>query len=409
MRPSPRVAAICLALVPALASTLAGAALADDLFTRITDLRPGAPSGVPRLSGLVYDEAFWFIGTLDDFDTRIYRYDGVLPPVEQAATNVNPDELLRFGGEFVFRGGGLSDRELWRWDGVGAPFEAFDLLGSGSGFPEELTVVGDELCFDGVTPQGHELVCWDGVSSPTTFDLWAGSNGSDPEALATVGGKLYFEAYEPLAGGEPRVYEGTGPPALVADVRPGTGASLAQGFVEYGGDLYFAANEGSGQLRLMRKPPALPPVADPNGLGVRGELTVHAGALLFPGYEDGQSVYLRHYKDDALTRLEPAIAYADSFLPFANALYFVAGDATVDRDVWRWCGGETVERVSDGFASNQAWIGEGGLVPFDGRILLAAKGLDGAGTELWSLAPMSAIFCSGFLPGDVGEWSAVAP
>jgi ELWxxDGT repeat protein len=406
MRPPSSFAAILCVLT----SAAACAALADDVFTRVTDLRPGVPSGVPRLSALVHDDAFWFIGTLDDFDTRIFRYDGVNPPVEQAGTNVNPDELVRFGGEFVFRGGGLSDRELWRWDGISAPFEAFDLLGSGSGFPEELTVVGDELCFDGLTPQGHELVCWDGLTSPTTFDIWTGSNGSDPEALAAVGGKLYFEAYEPGSGGEPRVYEGTGPPALLADVRPGTGATLAQSFVEYAGDLYFAANEGSGQLRLMRKPPGLPPVADPNGLGVRGEIAVHAGALLFPGFEDGDgSVSLHYYQEDVLRRLQPVIHYADSYLPFANALYFVAGEATIDRDVWRWCGGESVERVSDGFASNQAWIGEGGLVAFDGKILLAANDGQGTGTELWSLAPMTAIFCSGFLAGDTAEWSAVAP
>jgi ELWxxDGT repeat protein len=406
MRTSSRFAV----LLVALASALPWNAFAGDVFTRITDLRPGIQSGVPRLSGLAHDDAFWFIGTLDDFDTRIYRYDGVNPPVEQVGTNVNPDELVRFGGEFVFRGGGLSDRELWRWNGVSAPTEAFDLLGSGSGFPEELTVVGDELCFDGFTPQGHELVCWDGLTTPTTFDIWTGSNGSDPDYLAAVGGKLYFEAHEPVFGGEPRVYDGAGAPALLADVRPGTGATLAQGFVEYEGDLYFAANEGSGQQHLFRKPPALPPVLDPNGLAVRGELAVHAGALFFPGFEEGDdSVYLHRYKDDVLNRLQPAIYYADGFLPFANALYFVAGDATIDRDIWRWCGSESVELVSDGFASNQAWIGEGGLVPLGGKLLLAANDGQGTGNELWSLAPMTAIFCSGFLPGDSSEWSAVVP
>jgi ELWxxDGT repeat protein len=406
MRTSSRFAV----LLVAFASALPWNAFAGDVFTRITDLRPGIQSGVPRLSGLAHDDAFWVIGTLDDFDTRIYRYDGVNPPVEQVGTNVNPDELVRFGGEFVFRGGGLSDRELWRWNGVSAPTEAFDLLGSGSGFPEELTVVGDELCFDGFTPQGHELVCWDGLTTPTTFDIWTGSNGSDPDYLAAVGGKLYFEAHEPVFGGEPRVYDGAGAPALLADVRPGTGATLAQGFVEYEGDLYFAANEGSGQQHLFRKPPALPPVLDPNGLAVRGDLTVHAGALFFPGFEEGDdSVYLHRYKDDVLNRLQPAIYYADGFLPFANALYFVAGDATIDRDVWRWCGSESVELVSDGFASNQAWIGEGGLVPLGGKLLLAANDGQGTGNELWSLAPMTAIFCSGFLPGDSSEWSAVVP
>jgi ELWxxDGT repeat protein len=385
---------------------------AQDVFTRITDLRPGTANGLLYLDAVVWNGALYFAGQDDASGLDLWRYDGLLPPALVAGSDgVKPQELVVHDGELFFRGGPANDRELWRYDGVAAPQEALDIFAGTHSGPAAITSFGDRLCFSGTTAAGAELMCWDGLNAPSVFDIRPGPEWSSPEGLAALQGELYFSAYEPTAGNEPRVYSGVGQPT-VFDVVPGAGSSGPMEFTAVGVDVYFTA-AADGQMRLFRREPSLQPVLIEPTLDVEGGLGSFAGALYVAGYSDTEpGPGLFRYEvgaADPLRGIQVPAPFADSFLEFEGALYFVAGVFPPFTDIYRHCdGSESVELVSRLFASDDQSV-DPGLVAFAGRIYFTAVEELATGRELWALDPMQPVFCSGFPGGDTGEWSAVAP
>ncbi|MEO8195657.1 MAG: hypothetical protein ABI689_02930 [Thermoanaerobaculia bacterium] len=385
---------------------------AQDLFTRITDLRPGSLDGVPALDAVVWSDALYFVGFVGSGDSSIYRYDGVNAPQIVAGSNVFPEEVVVYDGDLHFRGGPAGDRELWRYDGVATPLEVLDLLQPGEGSPKFLTPFGSLLCFRTATLSlGEEPACWDGLTTPTPFDIRAGEPGSSAQNFSVQGGVLYFDARDDVNGAEGRVYTGTGTPTLLADLLPGLPSSHPEDWATLGSDLYFSASDSGGQGRLFRKPDGLPPVADPLALDLEGGVTAYDGALFVAGHEDedgGGSNYLWRYTGTTLTPLQPSVTFANRFLPFANALYFTAGVDTPSRDLYRWCGSESVELLSVDFFGPNDSIGAK-LVPFGDKIYLAADNGLTTGSELWSFTPSTAIFCDGFGESATSRWNQTVP
>ncbi|MEO7974845.1 MAG: hypothetical protein ABIU84_14790, partial [Thermoanaerobaculia bacterium] len=72
------------------------------------------------------------------------------------------------------------------------------------------------------------------------------------------------------------------------------------------------------------------------------------------------------------------------------------------------CGSESVELVTEDWASTSDSIGAR-LVPFGDKIYLTSDNNLTTGSELWSLAPMTAIFCDGFGENATARWSTTAP
>lgn len=388
--------------------TSAAPAAAGDDFVRLTDLRPGAAHGVPSLSALVWNGELYFVGYVANFDSRIYRYDGVNPPVEAAAAGAMADEIVLWQDAIYFRGGPFSDRELWVWNGVDPAVEALDLLASGGSNPEHLNPYGDLLCMAANTDLSVEPLCWDGTNAPAIYDLAPGAAaGSLPEAFGEVEGTLYFSAFDADHGREGWVFNGSGAPTFFGDLRPGMPSSSPRDWVAAGLDLWFVASDEDGQSRLWRKQPLQAPELDPHGYDVEGELGAYGDALFVPGTDGvGSTPFVFRQDDQFSTRLSPSVALAGGFTPLAGALYFVAG--ATDKDLYRWCGDESVELVSTPFAAPGDTLRDQNLVAYDGKLYMSASA-EGAGGELWQLTPREAIFCSGFLTGDSSEWSLVSP
>jgi len=390
------------------AAPLAG----QDLFTRIADLRPGTADGLLYLDAAVWNGALYFAAQDDASGLDLWRYDGIQPPALVAGSDgVKPQGLLVHDDALYFRGGPANDRELWHYDGVVPPQEALDIFAGTHSGPAAITSFGDRICFSGTTAAGAELMCWDGLTAPTVFDIRPGAEGSSPEGLAALQGELYFSAYEPTAGNEPRVYSGVGQPT-VFDVVPGAGSSGPMEFTAAGADVYFTAAIG-GQMRLFRREPSLQPVLIEPDLVVEGGLGSFAGALYVAGQsasEPGPGLFRYEAAvPDPLRGIQVPVPFADSFLEFDGALYFVAGVFPPFTDIYRHCAGsESVQLVSTPFAGDEDWI-DHGLLAFGDRIYFSAVEDLTTGRELWALDPMQPIFCSGFPGGDTDDWSAVAP
>ncbi len=396
---------------------------ASDIVTRLTDLRAGGSHGVPVFDAAVFGGQLYFQAQDDSAGTDLWRWNGSAPPVKVAGTeNVGPSSLVVWDGALHFAAGLAGDREIWRYDGVAAPAEVLDLQPAGGSSPAELTVFDDRLCFGANLPTiGLELACWDGDGPAELFDLRLGASGGDPEELTVIAGELYMEVGSDTAGREPWSWNGVSAPAPLGDLRPGSSSSSPSDFVALGADLYFRASDGSGQGRLWRRIGSAPPELLSDDFDIEGGLAVFGGKLLVDGFVssnegDGQRLFRFeagqfHELDTNINGILNYILFgADSFVPFAGALYLNASHTTtVTNDLYRYCGpgSGSVTRVTDAFAAGGDYV-QSGMVPFQGKLLFTAR-TDSHGAELWQLEPDELVACDGLESGTTGGWSSTTP
>ncbi len=388
-----------------------------ELAVRLTDLRPGSASGVPGLDAAVFADKLYFAATADGGFLDLWSYDGVTPPGKVSGSDeLQPTHLTTWQGALYFLGGPTGDRELWKYDGVQPPVEVLDLLNPGSGSPDLLTAFGAELCFRAITSAavGDELVCWDGSTAPDVYDLRAGALSSLPEALTALGDGLYFGANVDGLGREPWRHETFLAPELVGDLRPGDSSSSPDSFVQNGALLYLRAADSGGQDRLWVDDGVVPPAMVSTSFDVQGGLASWGGKLLVDGFEEADEEVPDQLHVLRAGGLAPApwpwgrIFAARSFLPHRNALYFSATQTlSNETDLFRYCGGGIVERVTDQFAEATASI-HGVLVLFQDRIYFSADDPVN-GRELWYVDPMTAVFCDGVEDGHDDDWSSSVP
>ncbi len=399
-----------------LCALAAAAVVRAETAVRITDLRPGSFSGVPGLDAAVFADKLYFAGTADGGFLDLWVYDGISPAAKVPGSDeIAPTYLTVWQGSLFFLGGPAGDRELWRYDGVNPPLEVLDLLDPGSGSPTFLTPFGAELCFRATTPAvGGELVCWDGATAPDVYDLRAGVAGSTPDDLAVVGDRLYFGALVDDTGREPWSHEVFLAPELVGDLRSGTGSSNPESFVQQGPLLYLRASDSSGQGRVWADDGIAPPAMVSTTFDVEGGLASWSGRLLAGGYEeDGPlgeeptGLYVLRVAGFTSTPWAGGpLPAANGFLAHRNALYFRATPSTNESDLFRYCGGGSVERVTDQFA-DLSFV-DSRPVLFQGRLFFAVDE-PVFGRELWAIDPMTAVFCDGFADGDDDSWSTSVP
>lgn len=305
-------------------------------------------------------------------ETLLFEADGKLwragerPDAATLVSEVGPrcedDALLVLGDELYFVG---SDRshglELWRTDGTsaGTHMVADVNPGAGSSRPAEFVVVGDTLSFSAVDGQ-HDRELWrtDGTEVGTMLvaDLNPLGNGIGEPGFtqtAVVGGILYFEGNDGVTGYELWRTDGTAEgTALVADVRPGPGASDPGELTAVGDVVYFQAFDDVHHHELWR--------SDGTLLGTSMVTELHP---------DGSS------SPQKLTAVD-------------DVLFFQAYSPAVGRDLWRTdgtaAGTEPIEIVPGPGSSNPGgatWQHE--LVVDPDGVLYFPAGDGEAGTELW--------------------------
>lgn len=271
---------------PFLWALVVAAAAHADTAERITDLRPGAFSGVPGLDAAVFADKLYFAGTGDGGFLALWVYDGISPATKVPGSDeIQPTHLTVWQGALYFLGGPTGDRELWRYDGVNPPVEVLDLLDPGSGSPAFLAPFGPELCFRATSSLavGAELVCWDGATAPDVYDLRAAAASSSPDDLTVLADRLYFGTLVDDTGREPWSHENFLAPELVGDLRPGTGSSNPDSFVQHGLLRYLRASDSGGQRRVWFDDGVTPPAMLSTTFDVEGGLASWGGRLLAGG------------------------------------------------------------------------------------------------------------------------------
>ncbi|MEM6705603.1 MAG: ELWxxDGT repeat protein [Acidobacteriota bacterium] len=114
-------------------------------------------------------------------------------------------------------------------------------------FPPDFAVLDDHYFFvadDGLS--GVELWSTSATGPPALVaDLAPGSSSSLPNNLLVAGGRLYFRADDGVHGSELWMVDAPGSaPVMLGDLQPGSGSSVPQQFADVGGQLLFSADDG---------------------------------------------------------------------------------------------------------------------------------------------------------------------
>lgn len=386
------------------------APLRADTAVRLTDLEPGDEDGLNGLDAAVVSGALYFVGRNGAGQEGLYRYDGTNPPALLAdSVAARPRELTAWQGKLYFQGGPSNDRELWRYDPVGATFvEALDLRPTGNGNPQRFAAPPGLLCFSAFTDNfGFEPHCWDGTNPPTVLDLTPGASSSAPLYLTPWNGALAL-VNETDAEGLVLTWDGSGA-AEPIDPGPGEPYSNACCLSAIGTELYFQAQDGSSFYRIFGHAESGSPARVSTTFEPGGFIGSFRGQMVTDGEDPALGVLspeLWRRVAGALRRVRPgdAVAGTDGHVEVAGASYFTGYPslASDDRDLYKYCGAGPVGLATPAFAGDAASVVGDRAVGFLGRVYVSAT--DGLfGEELWEITP-DHLFCDDFETGGTSSW-----
>jgi ELWxxDGT repeat protein len=164
----------------------------------------------------------------------------------------------------------------------------------------QFTQMNHKFYFTGYEREhGKEPWVYDGSNPPAILaDITEGSNSSAPLYFTAFGNKLYFSAQDEIHGREIWVYDGINPPELLLDIEKGSGSSSPEQLMVSNDKLYFKAftkafgtelwqYDGINEPRMVSDLYRGPAGSDPNDLVVyKGQLYLSAVTK-----EEGRQLY----------------------------------------------------------------------------------------------------------------------
>ena len=219
------------------------------------------------------------------------------------------------------------------------------------------------------------------------------AGASDPQEMTEFGGALYFSADDPIHGRELWRTDGTlSGTTLVRDLAPEGAQGQPREFTVSGGVLYFVASDGTNNGSVLWKTDGTAPgtvvVANtlPGGNPSPGLLTDVAGTLIFQSIdENGTALWATDGTPDAQVRLRGfnVIDSADtSRLAIGGTLYFSAAETSNDRELWKSDGTSGGTELVRDIRSGSSGSNPRYLTEYLGELFFQAS--DGVtGAELW--------------------------
>jgi ELWxxDGT repeat protein/VCBS repeat-containing protein len=245
--------------------------------------------------------------------------------------------------------------------------QLIDLNGTGASAPADFVQMGSVAFFtaDNGTA-GRELWRTDGTAAGTSMvrDIRSGSSGSGIKNLINVNGTLYFVADDGTNGAELWKSDGTtAGTVMVSNIVSGSTGSSPENLANVDGTLYFTADDNTIGRELWK--------SDGTAAG-----TVLVKDI-FTGTDSGSS--------------QPNSSFPSLLTNFNGTLYFVAGDNTTGRELWKSDGTSAgTVMVKDIFTGTYTYDGETypnnatpmNLTVSGGKLFFTAN--DGTnGRELW--------------------------
>ncbi len=287
----------------------------------------------------------------------------------------DPDYHTVLGGKIYFHAeDAATGIELWVHDPATSTNTRLTDLSAGpnDSYPEELTAFNGKLYFiaDG-DATGYELYCYDPSNNTTTLvsDINTGTDDSYPSDLMVVGSKMYFSAESATAGRELYAFDGSSVPVRVTDLAPGASDGVDswgggdKGIGAFGGRIYFGGRtSGAGGYQLYAYDPSsntatLVYTLNPGGGGRPYGFMEYGGKLYFHAEDGTTGQELWTTTGTATTRvtdLNPGSASSgfDAMIVWNNRLYAQADNGTTGDELYSFADPAAITALSfDGEAS----------------------------------------------------------
>lgn len=319
------------------------------------------PTHLTNVNGTLY-----FVANDGVNGNELWKSDGttngtvLVKNINSGLSSSDPEQLIVLGSTLYFTAdNGSNGIELWKSDGTSSGTVMVRDIRSGSRDSDikNITLMGSVLYFtanDG--SNGSELWKTNGTSSGTSMvkNIQSGSSSSNPSSLTVVSGVLYFAAKTSAHGTELWKSNGTSSgTTLVKDIRTGTSrwgivnSGSPNNLVNFGGTLYFAANDGSNGLELWKS----------NGTS--------SGTIMVKNIRSGSS----SSKPTLMTVVN-------------NQLYFLADNGTNGVELWKSDGTTSGTALVKDIYQGATSSGITELVVLNGTLYLNATNASN-GTELW--------------------------
>ncbi len=360
----------------------------------VRDLFPGpfgsSPASLTEVAGTLF-----FVARDENRGVQLWRSDGsemgtsVVGDANPSA-QYPPLHLFNYQNQLLFSANdGLSGYELWRSDGseVGT-VQVAELNSSGGASPGPFAEWNGELFFSATDGSGRELWRWNGAGAPVLIDINLAA-GSEPVQLTGAGSRLYFEAHDSLdVDGQPKraLWSWDGSSAvMVADVG-GTEAVQLLNLTAVENGLYFVVRaEATKAMALWHSDGVATVLVDDLGRLDEVSLLALDGRLFYTKQDEIQGVELAELDvtSNSVTTLHDLSVGETSSSPrnlsrFGSNVLFSAFEPAHGRELWR--GGAEVVRVEDMAGPGESRPTE--LTVVDGQLYFSAT--DGVhGTELW--------------------------
>jgi len=191
----------------------------------------------------------------------LFVSDGTVAGTSQLAVPcTDPGNMVPFGGQFFFRAASSSGYELWTTDGtVAGTTQVADLMpGPAGSHPEHFLPTAAGLVFRAVLPAGRRLLRLSATATITDLGAIPNDAPSGVTVTSQVSGFVPFQggllfAGTDGAGDEPWRFDGTQPPARLADLARNGPSLLPAGNgvrVAVRDRLFFTADDTQNGLEL---------------------------------------------------------------------------------------------------------------------------------------------------------------
>lgn len=277
-------------------------------------------------SFLAFNNRLYFTGYDPTANNELWTSDGTeagtfrVADLNSGAASGMPGHYIAGVGVFYF----VTSNTLWRSDGTGGGTQlvkSFVAINRNGIFGKPSLFLNNQTLYFSATvgsSNNYELWKSDGTDPGTILvrDINTGTNVSSfPEGFVSYGGSVYFSAQTSATGYELWKTDGTqAGTVLVRDISSGNNSSSVSDLVEFQGELYFAASSSSGR-ELWKT----------DGTAAN---TILVKDIAQP------------YSGGGLTNSNPT-----TLLPFANKLLFLADDGLRGVEWWESDGTESGTHV----------------------------------------------------------------
>ncbi|MCP5047569.1 MAG: hypothetical protein GY940_10380 [bacterium] len=277
----------------------------------------------------------------------------------------------------------FSGVELFEYDGGRPPRLVADLApgSSSSSYPRNFCVFNNKLYFS--TDFG--IYAYDGVNTPTNI------TSSRADSFMEFNGKLYFPGTDGTYGKELWVYDGSNPPTIVEDIRPGSASSNPRGFCVYNDKLYFSAYLGSSYGIMVYDGVNPVALAANHNSSVQSHI-IFNDKLYFLQYNGAGFFDLWSF--DFLNPPERignngpgtemySYHYPKGLVEFNNSLYFCAEDGVHGQELWSYDGINPPAMVQDLYNDSNI-LQTGSLLKSGGKLYFGISDWTNATMKLWT-------------------------